>query len=174
MPALASLRKILPFRLGVVLPIVCAALVALFSPAPAAAQLQACNNTKYKIVFVYSRTWVTEVSPGKFAPAVDVSGWFTAAPGQCGSLMNAPIFDYSFYFYAMEVGNPKQAIWSGNVARCVASNQTVAFTYSGAQASPPCPAGQMQVKLLPFKIPTDTNGVPTQRATFYFNPGPNG
>ena len=142
----ASVQKSKSFGLGLGLQIAFAVFVGLAHPAPAAAQLKVCNNTKVQIMLVLSES-VYGANGYEENMKTTTKGFYGIDAGAC------PIIDFSplelhVYLYAWEPSNPK-VTWGGgeyNVyLHCVPDNHKTNFEYHDHEKyNPPCSAGQVR------------------------------
>ncbi len=90
----------------------------------------------YPIVFAYSTTNNVSNAQGQITRTVtNVHRWYSVAPTACFVLVQTVYFGELFYFYGVEVGNPKSLAYGRTNARCVSpiTKATVHFQYNGAR-----------------------------------------
>jgi uncharacterized membrane protein len=138
----ASVWKARSFGLVLGLQMALAVFVGLVNPAPAAAQLTVCNNTRGDVTVAFSKTWDSTV-PGLPAVQTMINGFYQIAGGQCRIVEANPLLVYNTYLLAWEDNNPKVR-WNGQFQRCVPKDSRTWFEYHNEKAHPPCGAGQRQ------------------------------
>ena len=147
----ASVQKSRSFGLGLGLQIVFAVFVGLAHPAPAAAQLKVCNNTKTEIMVVYSES-LYGANGYEENMKTTTKGFYPIDAGAC------PIIDFSplelhVYLYAWEPSNPK-VTWNGgeyNVyLHCVPDNHKTNFEYHDHEKYNPAMRRRAGTRGLPY------------------------
>lgn len=108
------------------LALVIVAAVTVLTPLPARAAFVFCNQTKITIEAAFGhrddKLWVSE-------------GWWQIQPGQCSRVLNKPLKQRFYFYYARELpsaapvdGSRKPLIWSGKYPLC---SNTKAFRIEG-------------------------------------------
>jgi uncharacterized membrane protein len=147
----ASVQKSRSFGLGLGLQIAFAVFVGLAHPAPAAAQLKVCNNTKTGIMVVVSETGYL-VDTSVYNAKTTTKGFTAIDAGVCELVDWNSLHGVSehVYLYAWEPSNPTMS-WNGgeyNVYQhCVPVNSKTNFEYHDYEKSDPgapCGAGQVR------------------------------
>lgn len=153
MPFPASVQKSISLRLGLGLPIAFAVFVGLANPAPAAAWLKVCNNTRTEIMVALSEA-VRPYGPQPYNLQTTTKGFYRIEAGECPIIEFSALVFYNVYLLAWEPSNPK-VIWNGgeyNVYQhCVPDNHKTNFEYHDYEKSDPkapCGAGQIRLGFL--------------------------
>lgn len=153
----ASVQKSRSFGLGLGLQIAFAVFVGLAHPAPAAAQLKVCNNTKVAVMVADSVTFHS-IDPSNPFSKTTTRGFFGIDAGACRTIEYSFLSFENVYLYAWEPSNPK-VTWSESdytvYVHCVPDNHKTNFEYHDHEESNgPCGAGQLQLHF--FKLTTGT------------------
>jgi uncharacterized membrane protein len=142
----ASVLKSRSFGFGLGLQIAFAVFVGLANPAPAAAQLKVCNNTKTEIMVVYSES-LYGADGYEENMKTTTKGFYKIDAGEC-PIIDSSSLSLHVYLYAWEPSNPNMS-WNGgeyNVyLHCVPDNHKTNFEYHDHEKyNPPCGAGQVR------------------------------
>jgi uncharacterized membrane protein len=163
----ASVRKSRSFALGLGLQIAFAIFVGLAHPAPAAAGLKVCNNTKTKIMVAVSLTGMLD--PSVWNAKTTTSGYTAIDAGECQVVVARSLYESThIYLFAWQPSNPTRS-WPGSddysvYQHCLPTTKTNPhFAYQDYEKSDPkAPCGAGQFRLGFFLVPTSGRSVFTE------------